>query len=85
MVVVGCARRQDRLDQLARELTGQSGRFLGRQCDLQSEQEVRDMFAWIEQHPDLGRVDVCINNAGLSTAETLTEVFFYLLHTSVNH
>ena len=84
MVVVGCARRQDRLDQLERELTGQSGRFLGRQCDLQSEQEVRDMFNWVEQHPDLGRVDVCINNAGLSTAETLTEVFLYFLHTSVN-
>ena len=31
------------------------------------------MFAWMEDHPDLGRVDVCVNNAGLSSSESLLE------------
>ena len=31
------------------------------------------MFNWIESHPDLGRVDICINNAGFSTSNTLLE------------
>ena len=29
------------------------------------------MFNWIESQPDLGRVDVCIANAGISTPESL--------------
>merc|ERR1719411_855392 len=29
------------------------------------------MFDWISNHPDMGKVDVCINNAGMSTAENL--------------
>lgn len=33
----------------------------------------RSMFDWISNNPELGRVDVCINNAGLSTSETLLE------------
>ena len=31
------------------------------------------MFDWIASHPDLGRVDICINNAGLSSAESLRD------------
>ncbi len=31
------------------------------------------MFEWIENNADLGRVDVCIANAGLSYGKTLLE------------
>lgn len=31
------------------------------------------MFEWIENEPDLGRVDVCIPNAGFSAPDTLTQ------------
>ena len=40
-------------------------------CDLGSEADVRALFAWITAQPGLGGVDVCINNAGLSTSESL--------------
>jgi hypothetical protein len=31
------------------------------------------MFEWIENDPDLGRVDVCVANAGISTNNSLLE------------
>ena len=31
------------------------------------------MFRWIENNPELGKVDVCIPNAGFSTSATLLE------------
>ena len=48
-------------------------KFYYRACDLSEEADIRSLFSWIENHPDLGRVDVCVNNAGFSTSETLTE------------
>ena len=42
-------------------------------CDMQSEDEIKAMYKWIEEHPDLGKVDVCIPNAGLSSNTTLLE------------
>ena len=47
--------------------------FFPRKCDLRNETDIRSMFDWISSHPDLGKVDVCINNAGMSTAENLLE------------
>ena len=73
MKVVGCARRQERVDALAEQLKGEQGRLYSRRCDVAEESQIREMFNWIEEHPDLGRVDVCVNNAGLSAAETLME------------
>lgn len=73
MKVVGCARRQERVDVLAEQLKGEKGKLYSRRCDVAEEIQIRQLFDWIEEHPDLGKVDVCINNAGLSTAETLME------------
>ena len=73
MKVVGCARRQERVDDLAKQLKEEQGRLYSRRCDVAVESEIRELFNWIEEHPDLGKVDVCINNAGLSAAETLMD------------
>ena len=64
--MVGCARREERIAELAGSLQGERGK-VGQYLKL------RELFSWISSHPELGKVDVCINNAGLSTSESLAE------------
>jgi len=73
MRVVGCARREDRIEELAKQLQGEKGKLYSRRCDLQDERDIRSMFDWIEGNSDLGRIDICINNAGLSSRGSLME------------
>ena len=51
---------------LAEELSDQSGKLTAIKCDVSKEEEVAAMFQTIRQDPNLGGVDVCINNAGLA-------------------
>ena len=37
---------------------------------MNNESEIRSMFKWVEDHPDLGKIDVCIPNAGLTKNAT---------------
>ncbi|XP_033169397.1 farnesol dehydrogenase [Drosophila mauritiana] len=64
LVVVGLARREERLKELKASLPAeQASRFHGRKCDVSQEQEVIDAFAWIDA--TLGGADVLVNNAGI--------------------
>ena len=40
---------------------------------MASEDEVRKMFEWIENQPSLGKIDVCIPNAGLCIGNSLLD------------
>ena len=40
---------------------------------MTKEQEIMDMFKWVEEHPELGKVDVCIPNAGYSKDKCLLD------------
>ena len=40
---------------------------------MKKEDEIMKMFKWIEDHPDLGKIDVCIPNAGLNQATKLMD------------
>ena len=40
---------------------------------MRNEDEIREMFVWIENHPDLGKIDVCIPNAGLNQDSNLMD------------
>ena len=62
-VVVGCARRAHRLEQLGMELEELGLSFVPKICDLRSESSILKMFQEIEA--ELGGIDVLINNAGL--------------------
>lgn len=44
--------------------SGSGGKFFGIECDLDKDEDIRNMFEWIKNHPELGQVDVCICNAG---------------------
>jgi len=70
MKVVGCARRKEKIEALAKE-TGM--KIWAYQCDVSKEDEVSKMFEWIEGHKDLGQVDVCVPNAGFSHPGSLME------------
>ncbi|XP_035222760.1 dehydrogenase/reductase SDR family member 11-like [Stegodyphus dumicola] len=66
MVVVGCARNVEKIKAIAEEeeVRTAAGRLIAIKCDLTKESEILSMFQEIRQKFD--RVDVCINNAGMS-------------------
>lgn len=67
-----CARRQQRLTQLAEVLSAQHGvDVLIRAVDLRDEPQILDWFGAIATR--FNRLDVLVNNAGLGHKETLTE------------
>lgn len=64
MRVVGCARNVQQIESIRDELKAEKGQLIPIKCDLTKEEEILAMFKQIQT--DLGGVDVCINNAGLS-------------------
>jgi len=72
LVVVGLARREERLKQLKESLPAdQQARFHGRKCDVSVEQQVVDAFTWIDE--TLGGADVLVSNAGITTDSLITD------------
>ncbi|XP_046580656.1 dehydrogenase/reductase SDR family member 11-like isoform X2 [Haliotis rubra] len=71
MKVVGCARNIDKIQKLADELKNEPGKVKAVRCDVSKEEDVLAMFQTIKADPDLGGVDVCINNAGLAHNDPL--------------
>lgn len=65
--VVGFARREDRVKELAAKLTGKPGKLFPLKCDVSDEAQVVNSFQWIRDN--LGPVHILVNNAG-HTAET---------------
>ncbi|GIY15750.1 hypothetical protein CDAR_266971 [Caerostris darwini] len=66
MVVIGCARCVEKIRAIAEEdaVKNAAGRLVAIKCDLTQESDILSMFDEIRR--TFGRLDVCINNAGLS-------------------
>jgi NADP-dependent 3-hydroxy acid dehydrogenase YdfG len=78
-------RREDRLEELAREISDQGGKALAVATDVTREDEAR---ALIERaHSELGRLDVLVNNAGVMLlgpiADAPTEEWRRMIHANV--
>merc|ERR1711997_1269159 len=71
MKVVGCARRVENIQQIKNE--GGCDTLYPYKCDMTKENDITEMFEWIENHPDLGKIDVCIPNAGFSADKSLLD------------
>uniref|UniRef100_A0A1B0DLE1 Uncharacterized protein n=1 Tax=Phlebotomus papatasi TaxID=29031 RepID=A0A1B0DLE1_PHLPP len=68
MIVVGLARRVERVESLRQELPESARKLLHAvKCDVTSEEEIVKTFEWIEK--TLGGVDVLINNAGIGSID----------------
>ncbi|KAF0733299.1 farnesol dehydrogenase-like isoform X3 [Aphis craccivora] len=63
MIVVGFARREDKLQVLEKDLKGKLGKFYYLKVDLCSEENILEAFDWVKK--TLKSVDVLINNAGV--------------------
>ncbi|XP_052787979.1 dehydrogenase/reductase SDR family member 11-like [Mya arenaria] len=64
MKVVGCSRNMNRMKELVDSLDCEKGSLTPIMCDVSKEGQIQAMFEQIRSQ--LGGVDVCVNNAGLS-------------------
>ncbi|XP_072386595.1 farnesol dehydrogenase-like [Diabrotica undecimpunctata] len=62
LLVVGAARRKDRLDALAQKLQGKKGKFYAVKADLSKEEDIKEIFKWTSAN--VGPVAILVNNAG---------------------
>jgi NADP-dependent 3-hydroxy acid dehydrogenase YdfG len=79
------ARRMDRIEELAKRITGDGGTALAVQTDVGEESQAR---AFVERaHAELGRLDVLVNNAGVMLLGPIenapTEEWRRMIHANV--
>nr|XP_046487728.1 dehydrogenase/reductase SDR family member 11-like [Neodiprion pinetum] len=63
LLVVGIARRVERLEKLSASLDGAKGKFYPRKCDVGKEEDLLSAFEWVKT--ELGGIDILVNNAGV--------------------
>ncbi|XP_017780971.1 PREDICTED: farnesol dehydrogenase-like isoform X2 [Nicrophorus vespilloides] len=71
ILVVGLARRVERLEESAKALVGKAGKLHAYRCDITKKEEVINAFKWITC--TVGPISILINNAGVSRHTTLID------------
>ena len=71
VIVIGLARRVDRIQTLAKSLESETGTLVAMQCDVTNEKDVKSVFQTIDQH--YGPISILINNAGVARNANLME------------
>ena len=63
VIVVGLARRPEKVDALQDQLKGAQGKLHSYRCDVSKVESIQNAFAWIER--TFGNVHMLVNNAGI--------------------
>ncbi|XP_017781031.1 PREDICTED: farnesol dehydrogenase-like [Nicrophorus vespilloides] len=71
VVVVGLARRMERLEESATVFAGKAGKFHPYRCDITKNEEIINAFKWTTS--TIGPISILINNAGFTNYTTLTD------------
>lgn len=69
--VVGLARKSDKVEEIAKKLSGATGKLYAYKANITNEEEVLNAFDWIVRN--VGPVSVLVNNAGIGFAGTLID------------
>ena len=69
--VAGLARRSERVEEKAKQLSGKAGKLHAVKTDITKEEDIVQAFQWIEKN--LGHVHILINNAGISKENFLRD------------
>lgn len=69
MIVIGLARRVQRLESLSKEIGDEGGAFRFHECDVSNRLSVKNAFAWIAQN--YPNVSVLVNNAGVNISTSI--------------
>ncbi|XP_078490512.1 dehydrogenase/reductase SDR family member 11-like [Ciona intestinalis] len=71
MKVVGCARNEEKLKQIASEINGKGqGEMFPFKCDVTDESNILEMFKFVKEK--FGKIHVLVNNAGLAHEAPVT-------------
>lgn len=76
--VVALARREDRLNELAKSLEGKPGKLVPFKADVTVEEEILKAFKWTEEN--LGPVSVLVNNAGTARNTSLISGKYFKIY-----
>ncbi|CAG9856729.1 unnamed protein product [Phyllotreta striolata] len=71
LLVVGVARRVERIEDLAKTLGDKKGKLLAYKADLSNREEIKLLFDWTSDNA--GPVAILINNAGIHTRTTIVD------------
>lgn len=69
MIVVGIARRAEKIEALAKELSGHKGKLYSIKGDVRKEDDIKAAFSWVENNLK-SPVHVLVNNAAFSVFDT---------------
>lgn len=71
VIVVGFARRVEKIEELSKKLKAKSGKLHAVKVDLKEEKDILNAFKWVLEK--LGPISILINNAGIMKKVYLTK------------